>query len=174
MKLIIFYFYLLKTKMENQNESNTKLFTFDGINSISRVVDITDGDTIKTIIKFKDEYYKIIVRLNNIDTCETKSKIEENKNMGIKAKQRLFNLITGKENATNDKKAIKKELNDNVYLIWLKCYDFDKYGRVMGDIYAKEQDIKSFSDILIDEKLAYKYQGKTKLTEEEQLKILCE
>jgi endonuclease YncB( thermonuclease family) len=160
--------------MENQNENNTKFFKFDGINTISRVVDITDGDTIKTIIKFKDEYYKIIVRLNNIDTCETKSKIEENKNMGIKAKQRLFNLITGKEIATNDKKAIKKELNENVYLIWLKCYDFDKYGRVMGDIYSKEEDIKSFSDVLIEEKLAYKYQGKTKLTEEEQLKILCE
>ena len=45
----------------------------------------------------------------------------------------------------------------------------------MGDIYAKEEDTtKSFSDILIEEKLAYKYQGKTKLTEEDQLKILCE
>jgi len=159
--------------MENHNENNTKLFSFDGINCMSRVVDITDGDTIKTIINFKDEYYKIIVRLNNIDTCETKSKIEENKNMGIKAKQRLYNLITNKEIDNNDKKAIKKELNDNVYLIWLKCYDFDKYGRVMGDIYYKENDVKSFSDILIEEKLAYKYQGKTKLTEEEQLKILC-
>ena len=161
--------------MELQNDKNTGLFTFNGMNCISRVIDITDGDTIKTIIKFKDEYYKIIVRLNNIDTCETKSKVEENKNLGIKAKQRLYNLITGKEILTNDKKNIKNELNENPYLIWLKCYEFDKYGRVMGDIYAKEEDTtKSFSDILIEEKLAYKYQGKTKLTEEDQLKILCE
>ena len=158
--------------MENFNDTNTPLFSFNGVNGMSRVVDITDGDTIKAIINFKDDYYKIIVRLNNIDTCETKSKCEANKNLGINAKKRLYNLITNKTIETNDKKLIKKELNDNCYLIYLKCYDFDKYGRVLGDIYKNENDNISFSSILINEKLAYIYGGKTKLTEEEQIELL--
>ena len=158
--------------MENFNDTNTPLFSFNGVNGMSRVVDITDGDTIKAIINFKDDYYKIIVRLNNIDTCETKSKCEENKNLGINAKKRLYNLITNKTIETNDKKLIKKELNDNCYLIYLKCYDFDKYGRVLGDIYKNENDNISFSSILINEKLAYIYGGKTKLTEKEQIELL--
>jgi hypothetical protein len=33
-------------------------------------------------------------------------------------------------------------------------------------------DTISFSDILVKEKLAYVYNGKTKLTEDEQIKIL--
>ena len=158
--------------MENFNDTNTPLFSFNGVNGMSRVVDITDGDTIKAIINFKGDYYKIIVRLNNIDTCETKSKCEENKNLGINAKKRLYNLITNKTIETNDKKLIKKELNDNCYLIYLKCYDFDKYGRVLGDIYKNENDNISFSSILINEKLAYIYGGKTKLTEKEQIELL--
>ena len=158
--------------MENFNDTNTPLFSFNGVNGMSRVVDITDGDTIKAIINFKGDYYKIIVRLNNIDTCETKSKCEENKNLGVNAKKRLYNLITNKSIDNNDKKLIKKELNDNCYLIYLKCYEFDKYGRVLGDIYKNKDDDVSFSSILINEKLAYIYGGKTKLTEEEQIELL--
>lgn len=162
--------------MDKFNDMNTPLFSFNGVNCISRIVDITDGDTLKAIILFKDEYYKIIVRLNDIDTCETKSKCEENKNLGIKAKLRMYNLITDKiiDTYENDmiKKTIKKELQDNCYLVYIKCYDFDKYGRVLGDIYKNENDEFNFSTILINEKLAYKYTGKTKLTEKEQIDLL--
>jgi len=158
--------------MENFNDSNTPQFSFNGINCMSRIVDITDGDTVKAIICFKDNYYKIIVRLNDIDTCETKSKCEENKNLGIDAKKRLYNLITDKTIDGNDKKLIKQELLNNCYLVYLKCYDFDKYGRVLGDIYKNENENNSFSSILIKEKLAYTYGGKTKLTEQEQLDLL--
>jgi endonuclease YncB( thermonuclease family) len=159
--------------MENFNDSNTPEFTFNGINGISRIVDITDGDTVKAIISFKDSYYKIIVRLNNIDTCETKSKCEENKKLGMDAKKRIYNLITDKTpDADLNKKSIKTELNNNCYLVYLKCYDFDKYGRVLGDIYKDSNSDESFSSILIKEKLAYVYEGKTKLTEKEQIELL--
>jgi len=159
--------------MENFNDSNTPEFTFNGINGISRIVDITDGDTVKAIISFKDSYYKIIVRLNNIDTCETRSKCEENKKLGMDAKKRIYNLITDKTaDADLNKKSIKTELNNNCYLVYLKCYDFDKYGRVLGDIYKDSNSDESFSSILIKEKLAYVYEGKTKLTEKEQIELL--
>ena len=161
--------------MENYNDSNTPSFSFNGLNCISRIIDITDGDTVKAIINFKDNYYKIVIRLFNIDTCETRSKNIENKNLGLDAKKRVYNIITNKHiddnNNNNIKKIIKNELNSNCYYIYIKCYDFDKYGRVLADIYKNENDL-SISNILIDEKLAYIYSGKTKLTEEEQLELL--
>jgi len=161
--------------MENYNDSNTPSFSFNGLNCISRIIDITDGDTVKAIINFKDNYYKIVIRLFNIDTCETRSKNIENKNLGLDAKKRVYNIITNKHiddnNNNNIKKIIKNELNSNCYYIYIKCYDFDKYGRVLADIYKNENDL-SISNILINEKLAYIYSGKTKLTEEEQLELL--
>lgn len=161
--------------MENYNDSNTPSFSFNGLNCISRIIDITDGDTVKAIINFKDNYYKIVIRLFNIDTCETRSKNIENKNLGLEAKKRVYNIITNKHIDDNDnnniKKIIKNELNSNCYYIYIKCYDFDKYGRVLADIYKNENDL-SISNILINEKLAYIYSGKTKLTEEEQLELL--
>lgn len=165
--------------MEKFNDYNTPSFSFNGLNCISRVVDITDGDTIKTIINFKNDYYKVILRLFNIDTCETKSKNDNNKNLGIQAKKRVYNIITNNtiddNNNTNIKKIIKNDLNNNCYYIYIKCYDFDKYGRVLADIYKTENDCinnNSISNILINEKLAYIYTGKTKLTEEEQIELL--
>ena len=159
--------------MENFNDYNTENFSFDGLNTMSRIIDITDGDTVKAIIPFKDSYYKIIIRLNNIDTCETRSKCEENKKLGLDAKKRIYNLITDKiADEDYNKKSVKKELNTNCYLVYLKCYDFDKYGRVLADIYKNENNDESFSSILIKEKLAYIYEGKTKLTEEQQIELL--
>jgi endonuclease YncB( thermonuclease family) len=162
--------------MENYNDLNTPLFSFNGLKCISRVVSITDGDTIKVVINFKDSYYKIIVRLNDVDTCETNSKSTDNKDLGIKAKLRMFSLITGKtlDIKANDilKKQIVNELTNYCYCVYIKCYDFDKYGRVLADVYKTEADVISFSNILISEKLAYKYGGKTKLTEKQQIELL--
>jgi hypothetical protein len=95
--------------MEKFNDYNTENFSFDGLNTMSRIIDITDGDTVKAIIPFKDSYYKIIIRLNNIDTCETRSKCEENKKLGLDAKKRIYNLITDKiADEDYNKKSVKK------------------------------------------------------------------
>jgi len=156
---------------KEHNDKNTKDFNFNDYVNYCRVINILDGDTIKVIINVFGNFYKITLRLNGIDCCETKSKNQDNKDLGIKAKLRLFNIITNKE-ITNDKKEIKKELNNNTYLIWGKFLDFDKYGRVLADIYKNKDDTLSISEILINEKLAYYYDGKTKLTEKEQIDIL--
>ena len=151
-------------------DDRTPIFSLNGINTLCRVIDILDGDTIKIIIPLFDNFYKFSVRLNGIDTCELKSNNEENKKLGIKAKVRLTELICN-ENILLDKNELKKLLNNNVFLIYVKCYNFDKYGRLLCDI-SKNNKSKYFSDILIEEKLAYKYIGKTKLTEIEQLNEL--
>ena len=151
-------------------DDKTPNFSLYGKNTLGRVVDILDGDTIKIIIPLFDSFYKFTIRLNGIDTCELKSHNEENKNLGTKAKIRLIDLICNKNNIL-EKNELKTLLNNNVFLIYVKCYNFDKYGRLLCDI-SKNYKSKCFSDILLEEKLAYKYTGKTKLTELEQLNEL--
>jgi endonuclease YncB( thermonuclease family) len=84
------------------------------------------------------------------------------------ARKRLFELVTKQTSSDLS----DKFLSDNVYLVYIKCKDFDKYGRLLGDVYKTDEDDISFSEILMEEKLAYFYDGKKKLTEEEQIEIL--
>ena len=114
------------------------------------------------------------MRLNGIDTCEIHSKNEIIKAKGLKAKYRLIELLCPFEKLNNILCITKKQIVDlfdkNTCLIWLECLEFDKYGRLLGNIYIDDKT-KNVSNILIEEKLAYKYDGSTKLNEEEQMNM---
>ena len=163
------------TDLQNQFKSYTfdscnKLFEVD-YNTIARVVDIYDGDTCTIVFKLNDTYNKFTVRLKSIDTCEIKSQESENKKKAYLARNRLFNLITNLTIHNESRKTIRTILNTNVYLINVCITGTDKYGRLLGNLYNvdDEQKIRSYSSILIEEKLAYTYNGGTKKTEEEQV-----
>ena len=152
----------------------TPTFSLDGINTYAKVVSVIDGDTVVLIIPVLNTYFKFNCRLSNIDTCEIHSSNEKVKEFGIKAKYRLIELISKKKlNLEDDvsKKDIQQIFHTDCFLVYVKCYDFDKYGRLLLDLYL-EKDEKSVSDILLEEKLAYFYTGKTKLNDEDQLNLL--
>lgn len=153
------------------NSDTTTTFSLKGTECYGRVVQIHDGDTITVIIPLFDtnKFYKFSVRLSGIDTCEVSSTTEENKILAINAKNKLIELVTSTNNNITD---IKSYLHNNITLVYLKCLDFDKYGRLLATIYKNKNDEISFSDILIKEKLGYCYTGKKKLTELEQLELL--
>jgi endonuclease YncB( thermonuclease family) len=150
--------------------NNTPYFSLKGMKTYARVIDVYDGDTITIVIDVNNFFLKFKCRLNGIDTCEIRSKNTLIKQLAVQAKNRLFNLIT---NHTIDELYNKKELieyfDKNVSIIWVHCLDFDKYGRLLIDCSSSPDAPKSFSQILIDEKLACSYDGDTKLTEEQQL-----
>lgn len=152
---------------------DTPLFSLNGKKIYGRVVDITDGDTINCVIPLHDNYYKFNFRLDGIDTCEMKSKNELNKNLAIKARDLLFELITKNKSKNLSKQEISDILNENLYLVWIQCYKFDKFGRVLARVSLNEHS-ESFSEILVNNKLAYNYHGEKKLSEEEQLQLLTE
>jgi endonuclease YncB( thermonuclease family) len=165
----------------NYNYNNTPFFSLKGLESYGRVVQIHDGDTLTAILPLHNSFYKFSIRLAGIDTCEITSKNTSNKNLAIAAKKKLFQLITKKEKEeeeteTEDKVEedanIKSYLNNNICIVYIKCLDFDKYGRILATVSKHPTDPLSISDILISDKLAYKYDGKTKLTEEQQLILL--
>lgn len=148
-----------------QYGGSTPELSVNGLKTYGRLVDVYDGDTVKVVLRAFDSYYKFTMRLNGIDTCEMKSKDKVLQENGIKARDRLFELITDKK--VISKNDIKTILDTDVYLVWVECCAKDKYGRVLANIYKDKDATKSVSDILLDEKLAYKYEGKTKLSDED-------
>ena len=162
----------------NFNYNSTPHFTLNGKKMYGRVVNVYDGDTITVVLNIFNGFYKFNMRLNGIDTCELKSKNEKNKELACFARSRLISLITDKDisetSLLKDRRMINNFLNKNVYCVWIECLEFDKYGRLLANIYSNENTSESFSNILLKEKLAYKYTGETKLTEDEQLSTLKE
>ena len=158
------------TDWDKYNYNTTKTFSLKNTECYARVVQIYDGDTITAVIPLFDNFYKFSIRLNGIDTCEIKSANKTNRDMSVTARNRLAQLIT--DSKYQESMDMKKYFLENVFLVYLICDDFDKYGRVLATVSKNKDDIVSFSDILINEKLAYAYDGKKKLTEEEQINIL--
>ena len=121
--------------------------TFKNVFCKCKVVDVYDGDTITIIIAFEGNPYKIKCRLSGIDSAEIRTKNLDEKTAGLIAKQWLSDQILGKK-------------------IWIRCGDWDKYGRLLGEIFL-EENTKSINDVLIERKLAYPYDGKKKRKFEE-------
>jgi endonuclease YncB( thermonuclease family) len=173
-------------KLSDYNIHNTEKFSLKGLFKEelvkARVVNIYDGDTITCILPINNKFYNFKIRLAEIDTCEIKSKNEENKILAIKAKKRLCQLIIpdfefNDESNKELNKELDKLLNEKCYIIKIRLGDFDLYGRILGWLYDSKADIntpieQSFNNILIDEHFAYKYEGKTKLSETDQVEIL--
>lgn len=161
--------------MEELKKCNidTPSFSLDGTNTYAKVISVKDGDTIVLAIPFLHTFFKFDCRLNNIDTCEIHSSNMKLKEKGLQAKCRVIELLSKQTvEQTLSKKDIQNIFDINCCIVWIKCYDFDKYGRLLIDVYLNENEKKCVSDILLEEKLAYSYHGLTKLSEEEQIKLL--
>ena len=116
------------------------LFTLNGLKMSARVTDVYDGDTVKVIFKFKDIFYKWNCRLLGIDTPEIRTKNLKEKEFGLKTRDFLRSEILNK-------------------IVTVKCYEFDKYGRLLVNIYMNDVCI---NDKLIQHGYAKKYDGGTK------------
>lgn len=139
---------LKKVKNTDVEEFSLKNKTF-----IAKVVDIYDGDTCKIIFYLDDKLVKFTCRLNGIDTPELKPlKTKVNRDEEIeKAKQcrnKLIELCCG-----------TKDIENNDKLVFIKCNDFDKYGRLLVEIYDSKECECSFNNILVKEGLAKCYDG---------------
>lgn len=168
-------------ELESFDYYNTELFSLNGISTFCRIVDVLDGDTLTVIFPLHNKFYKFIIRLYGIDTCEIKSKNTNIHQKGIDAKDHIISMLCSSNNIDNfdselcSKKEIKEFFNKNFIKAYILCKEFDKFGRTLGDIYiCNENDDKinlnkenSLSYTLLKKKLAYPYFGETKMSEEE-------
>lgn len=106
------------------------------------VIKVYDGDTITIVSKlpYDSQLYKFSVRINNIDCPEIRGSNHDEKQCALIAKKRVSDLILNKR-------------------VELRNIGTEKYGRVLADVLIDGEDIGT---ILINERLALRYDGGTK------------
>lgn len=144
----------LKDELKDCNTKNTPFFTLDGNQFIAKCIKVYDGDTITIAFKPFDEHedddentycgniYKYNIRLAGIDTPEIRSSNPDEKKRALEIRDIMREQILDK-------------------FVYIKCGKFDKYGRLLGDIYNEEQTVH-YNKWLIDEGYAQIYGGGTK------------
>lgn len=117
--------------------SNVQKFSLNEKEYEAKIVSVYDGDTVNAVFYYNDNLYKWSCRLDGIDTPELKTGNEKEKEMGLKVRDELRKMILDK-------------------IVKIKCKEFDKYGRLLVDIFYN--DIK-INDWLLENKYAVKYTG---------------
>lgn len=113
---------------------------------VKRIVKVVDGDTLDVELDLGFNIFTIQrIRLAGIDAPETRTKDLQEKESGLKAKNFVVNFF--------------EDCETNGYQIYVKTTLDDKYGRMLGRITANN---KSLNDLLISNKLAFKYEGGAK------------
>lgn len=135
-------------------------FSITGSHTV-RVTSLHDGDTFTCVFSpfHTGNFYAFNVRIAGIDTPELKGSTRDK---AIEARQRSFELITLRFDI-NTRLYRKKDFDiffkDNYIELNVMCQGFDKYGRLLCDVPHIRQT-------LIQEGLAYGYDGGTKHVEE--------
>ena len=119
---------------------DVKMFSLDGETHLAKVVSVYDGDTIKVVFPIFNTPYKWNCRVNGVDTPELRTRDESEKKNGYYVRDRLREKILNK-------------------MVKVKCGEFDKYGRLLADIYIDKLHVNKW---LIDRKYAFAYDGGTK------------
>jgi endonuclease YncB( thermonuclease family) len=124
--------------------NNIPEFSLNGYNTIAKIVDVYDGDTCKAVFFMDDKLTKFTIRMSGYDTPEIRTNDDIEKIYGVAAKIIVSRMILNK-------------------LIYLKCYKWDKYGRLLADIYMKTpKEMLCLNDWIIKNNLGVKYDGKAK------------
>lgn len=126
--------------------SDAEVFSFNNMKKKAKIISVYDADTVDAILCVRDRPYRFKIRLNGIDTPEIRPvKTIENRDLhvecGIKCREYLKSKILNK-------------------IVEVHCSEFDKYGRILGEIFVDDSNI---SEHLISKKYAKKYEGKTKV-----------
>ena len=138
---------ILKQVIEPEN---MKCFSFIGQSFAGIPANIYDGDTLSIIFVYNGIPVKYRCRAFGYDSPEMKpllsnpNRIKE-KELANAAKDRFIELLT-------------KHADKNIFI---KCHEFDKYGRLLVEIW-NNVDKESINTIMINERHGKPYQGGTK------------
>ena len=104
---------------------------------------VVDGDTIDVTIDLGfNVWKKIRVRMEGINTPESRTRDLEEKKRGLAAKDRVIEILNE---------------NDNKFL--LKSHGVGKYGRCLGEIFVETLGDDSLQKTLINEGHGVEYWG---------------
>lgn len=112
-------------------------FSLDGMEVMGTCCSAYDGDSVKCIFEFNGKKYRWNCRLDGIDTPEIRSKNVLEKKAALEARDFLREKILDKD-------------------IKIKCGKFDKYGRVLVNIW---KDKECINELMVNNGYAHKYDG---------------
>lgn len=128
-------------------DNKVKIFSYEGRRCEGKVVSVYDGDTVKIVFPLTDKeperLYRWNCRLINVDTPELRTKNLREKAFGKQVRDALKEKILNK-------------------VVTVSCLDFDKYGRLLVEIFMKNNssdDLVSINNWLIENEYAKKYDG---------------
>lgn len=136
--------------LESKTKENTDYLTLEGKEFDAKIVYIYDGDTMHCVFEAFGAYYRWNCRVMGVDTPELRTKNANEKELGYKVRDILRGHFQDK-------------------IVKIKCGEFDKYGRLLIDMYMPEYVPNTngstfLSEWLIANKYAYAYGGGTKQT----------
>ena len=135
---------ILEIILNKYTNKNTPKYIIKG-KYLCKVVDVYDGDTIKVVFLYNFKFQCFSLRIKNIDAPEIKTVDKKEKEAAIDVREYVKKLI----------------LNQ---VVNVHIDGFDKYGRLLGDVYCKIEgkDNISLSEHLLDNKMVVYYDGKHK------------
>lgn len=156
-------------ELKNIKSSDIPQFSLNGLKTSGKIVEIYDGDTCKIVLLINNILQKFNCRINGIDTPEMKPLLSKsNREIEIKnayrCRNRLIQLCTSTSVSANtdiDSDIKKVSLDTNTKIVHVECLEFDKYGRLLVNIYDTFKSM-SYNEILVNEGFAKKYNGGTK------------
>jgi endonuclease YncB( thermonuclease family) len=127
-----------------RSSNDTPEFSLKDKIFLCKVVDIYDGDSCKVVFNYKNDYFKWTIRMQGYDSPEIRvSKNAQNrdylKELGKNAKTYLFDLC-------------KKQK-----LLYIKCGEFDKYGRLLGELYYSKENAKTSKNSINEQMIISKH-----------------
>ena len=132
----------------NEFDKKTPTFSLKDSFKMCKIVDVYDGDTVRGVFENNGVYNKWTIRMFGYDSPE------------IRPSRKLKNRDEIKRKAKESRDYLKSKILGKT--IFLHCLDFDKYGRVLGNIYSDEFGKKSINDHMIEMNYGYPYFGGTK------------
>lgn len=137
-----------------KRRGNFTQFSLDGSERWAEVVDVYDGDTIKVIMRFRGKIDRWTIRMTGYDSPEMRPP-KNDPNRG--------QIITKAKEA---KEALINKIDNNPVLI--KCGPFDKYGRLLGDVFVNGDHINAW---MVANGFGYPYDGGKKLNSDEIISV---
>ena len=129
-------------------DKKIKRFSLENETKIGKCVHVYDGDTIQVVFPLQTELFRWTCRLTGIDTPEIRTRNKTEKQFGYTVRNYLREKILNK-------------------MVVIECGEFDKYGRLLGKIYLKQEndgqsgggESVSINDWLVQNKYAFPYDG---------------
>lgn len=141
-------------------DDQTPQFSLAGTNTLARVLDVYDGDTMTLGMVVFGKPFRFQCRIIGIDTSEMKSADPHLRRNALRARNRVLQLLGQPDVSLDDvlsRSIIRARLDARPAIVQCTCSGFDKYGRVLVSVAASGIDV---SATLLSEGLAHAYDGK--------------